>query len=136
MKPSSNVRGTNTSYSEVTIIESLGFWLLADDQEYFVPYSDYSVFKNATIEQILNLQRLAPGQYHWPDLDADIELEALQNPEHYPLTSRQENPPIPENSGSEQRARAPSISHFLNLSFPRRPSPSLRLGIFDKGLGY
>ncbi len=81
-------RGINT-FSEVTNIEAFGFWLLAEDHEYFVPFSDYPVFKNATIEQILNLQCLAPGQYHWPDLDADIELEALQNPERYPLSSRQ-----------------------------------------------
>ncbi len=24
-------------------------------------------------------------QFHWPDLDADIELEELEHPEHYPL---------------------------------------------------
>ena len=80
--------GINTSRSSVTNIEPFGFWLLADNQEYFVPFSDYPVFKTATVEQILNMKRIAPGQYHWPDLDADIELAALEHPDHYPLVWR------------------------------------------------
>jgi hypothetical protein len=31
------------------------------------------------------MQRLGPTQFHWPEIDADIELEALEYPEHYPL---------------------------------------------------
>jgi len=31
------------------------------------------------------MQRLSPTQLYWPDLDADIEIEALEQPEHYPL---------------------------------------------------
>jgi len=82
---SSNQPGTNTSTSEVTNIEPLGFWVLMDDREYFVPFSDYPVFKSASIQQIFNLQQLSPTQLHWPDLEADIEIEALEQPEHYPL---------------------------------------------------
>ena len=76
---------TSISASEVTNIEPLGFWILVDDKEYFVPFEDYSVFKNASIMQIFQMQRLSQTQLHWPDLDADIEIEALEQPEHYPL---------------------------------------------------
>jgi hypothetical protein len=31
------------------------------------------------------MQRLSPDQFHWPDLDIDIELDALKTPEKYPL---------------------------------------------------
>lgn len=72
----------------VSHIGTLGFWLLADDREYFVPFADYPVFQSAKTEQIFNVQRIASGQYHWPDLDADIELEALEYPEYYPLIWR------------------------------------------------
>jgi hypothetical protein len=77
--------GTSISASEVTNIEPLGFWILLDNKEYFVPFDDYPVFKNASIKQIFQMQRLSQTQLHWPDLDADIEIEALEQPEHYPL---------------------------------------------------
>jgi hypothetical protein len=85
MKMSSGQPGANISINEITNIESLGFWVLVDDKEYFVPFSDYPVFQGASIQQIFQMQRLSPTQLHWPELDADIELEALEQPEHYPL---------------------------------------------------
>ncbi len=79
--------GTATSpSSEVTNITSLGFWLWVTDREYFVPFADYPVFTQATIAQILNCQLIGPTQFHWPDLDADIEVEALERPEIYSRT--------------------------------------------------
>ena len=76
------------SPSEVTNIGPTGFWLLIDDEEYFVPFANYPVFQKATIEQIFAVQRLSPSQFHWPALDADIELDALEHPEQYPLVWR------------------------------------------------
>ena len=81
----SELRGTSTLRNEVTSISAQGFWLLVENREYFVPFQDYPVFKNATIEQIFTIKQLAPGQYHWPLLDADVELEALEHPEQFPL---------------------------------------------------
>ena len=89
MKTRSLLNGKSTFHSEVTTIGSHGFWLLADDREYFVPFTDYPVFQSATIAQMFNVRRIAPRQYHWPDLDADIELDALEHPEHYPLVWRE-----------------------------------------------
>jgi len=79
------VLGTSISQSEITNISAIGFWLLVDNLEYFVPFDDYPVFKNATVAQICSVQRLDPRQLHWPELDADIELDALQYPERFPL---------------------------------------------------
>jgi hypothetical protein len=70
---------------EVTNISAIGFWLLVDDREYFVPFSDYPAFINATVAQIYNVARLDPHQFYWPDLDVDIELDALRHPEQFPL---------------------------------------------------
>lgn len=69
-------------------IDSTGFWLLVDDKEYFVPFANYPIFRQATIEQIFAMQQTAPDQFHWPELDADIELQALEHPEQYPLEWR------------------------------------------------
>ena len=72
----------------MTNITVHGFWLLVDDREYFVPFSDCPVFKSATIEPIFAVQRISPAQFHWPALDADIELAALERPESFPFAFR------------------------------------------------
>lgn len=71
--------------SEVTEISATGFWLLVQDREYFVPFDDYPVFWDATVAQIYAVQRLSPMQFHWPELDADIELDAPEYPDQFPL---------------------------------------------------
>ncbi|MGE5602826.1 MAG: DUF2442 domain-containing protein [Nitrososphaerales archaeon] len=80
--------GADTSASEVTNIGPHGFWLLVDDREYFVPFRDYPMFKTATVAQIYAVRRISPDQFYWPDLDADVELGALERPESYPLIYR------------------------------------------------
>ena len=77
--------GNVTLDSEVTNITLHGFWLLVDDREYLVPFADYPVFKTATIAQIYAVKRAGPNQFHWPELDADVELDALEQPEAFPL---------------------------------------------------
>ncbi|MBC8391036.1 MAG: DUF2442 domain-containing protein [Deltaproteobacteria bacterium] len=77
--------GINTFPNEVTNIEQFGFWILTGDTEYFVSFDVYPIFKKATIQQIFNMKSLSPTQFHWPDLDADIEIEALENPDKYSL---------------------------------------------------
>ena len=85
---SSKMPGIAISDNEVTSIGATGFWLLVEDKEYFVPFADYPVFQTATIEQIFNVERLGPGQFHWPAVDADVELDALENPDQFPLIWR------------------------------------------------
>ena len=78
--------GVNTFINNcVTNICSFGFWILIDEKEYFVPFSDYPVFKKAKIEQIINFRQLSPNQLHWQSLDCDIELSALEFPHQFPL---------------------------------------------------
>ena len=67
----------------ITNIEKDGFLLLTSEGEYFVSFGDYPDFQNATIAQIHNFRESYDG-IHWPDLDIDIELDALKNPEKYP----------------------------------------------------
>ena len=70
--------------SQITSIEKDGFWLLTNDGEFFVMFAQYPAFANATINQIFNF-RESFGDFHWDELDIDIELNALKNPEQYPL---------------------------------------------------
>ena len=85
---SSNLPGADISYSEVTNISALGFWFLVDDREYFVPFADYPGFREATVAQIYTVKHISDRQFYWPELDIDIELDALEHPDQYPLIYR------------------------------------------------
>jgi hypothetical protein len=79
---------TATAGSAVRNIGPAGFWVLVDGAECFVPFADHPVFRTATIEQITAMQHLGGGQLYWPALDADMEVDALERPERYPLGFR------------------------------------------------
>lgn len=82
---SSEAPGKSTCPGEVTSIGRDGFWLISGDREFFVPYENYPIFRRATVEQIYAMQEIAPGQLHWEAIDVDIEVEALDHPERFPL---------------------------------------------------
>ena len=73
--------------SQITNIEIDGFWLLVENEELFVPFDRYPDFRCATLEQIFSFEHDG-DEFHWPDLDIDIELEALRHPERFPLIYR------------------------------------------------
>ena len=77
--------GTSTLANSVTNIAPFGLWLLCNEKEYFVSFADYPDFKKASIDNIFNVMQLSPTQFHWTDIDIDIELDALENPEKYSL---------------------------------------------------
>jgi len=81
----SKSRGKNTSAIEVTHIDSHGFWLYVKGSEYFLPYDEYPWFKQAKIKEIFNVRLLHGCHLHWPDLDIDLEIDCLDNPQSYPL---------------------------------------------------
>ncbi len=81
----STKRGKRTSNLEVTNISLHGFWLLIGNVEYFVGFHENPWFRDATIRQILDVRLHHHRHLHWPSLDVDLELEALENPEKYAL---------------------------------------------------
>lgn len=81
--------GTDISAVEVTNISRHGFWLLFDAQEYFLSFADFPWFRTATVVAITNVQRLHAEHLYWPDLDIDLELDAIRYPERYPLIARE-----------------------------------------------
>ena len=78
--------GTRTSTNSVTNISSVGFWILANEKEYFVAFKDYPRFKKASVETIFNVKFIGQKQLHWEDIDVDIELDALEHPEKFTLS--------------------------------------------------
>ena len=80
--------GTATSAAEVTNISQHGFWMLVDGRELFLPFDEFPWFKQATVDAILRVERLAPQHLHWPELDVDLSLDSIEHPERYPLHTK------------------------------------------------
>jgi hypothetical protein len=78
------MRGKNILVS-VENITPFGIWLLVKDREYFLNYKEYPYFKEQTLNSIQHVQLLHDSHLFWPDLDVDLELDNLENPEKYPL---------------------------------------------------
>ncbi len=84
----SSVLGNDTSPIEVTHVSSHGIWLLAHDEELFMPYEDFPWFKKQPIEAILNVDELSPDHYYWPAIDVDLTKEIIKNPSRFPLKAK------------------------------------------------
>ena len=85
---SSGPRGKPTSAVEVTNISSHGVWLLAHGKELFMSYDDFPWFRDASVGKILNVEEPSSNHFCWPDLDVDLTLEMIENPERFPLKAR------------------------------------------------
>lgn len=81
----SKITGKNTSVVEVESISTRGLWLLIQDQEYFLPFSEFPWFTKATIEQICNVEFHHGKHLHWPAIDVDLEIAAIKTIQAYPL---------------------------------------------------
>ena len=71
----------SASPAEVQDISRNGIWLFVQGKEYFLAYADHPWFKEAKLAEIHNLKLLHGTHLYWPDLDVDLELESLQQPE-------------------------------------------------------
>ena len=80
--------GKSTSGVEVTNISQHGFWILLEERELFVPFSEFPWFRNVTIDSILKVEMPHPHHLYWPDLDIDLAVESIEHPEKFPLLSK------------------------------------------------
>lgn len=80
--------GTATLGAEVTNVSRHCFWLLLGNEELAVPFADFPWFKQATIEQLSEVQRPTEGHLYWPQLDIDLSVESIREPDRFPLVSR------------------------------------------------
>lgn len=80
--------GTVTSEIEVSLVSNQGFWLLTEDEEFFLSYVDFPWFKKATIAQITRVERPSANHLYWPGLDIDLSIDSVRNPGLFPLISK------------------------------------------------
>jgi Protein of unknown function (DUF2442) len=82
------MHGTSTLGVEVTNVSGHCFWLLLGDEELAVPFSEFPWFKKATIEQLADVQRPTEDHLYWPQLDIDLSVASIRDPQSFPLLSR------------------------------------------------
>ena len=82
--------GTSTSAVEVTNISPHGFWLLVDDRELFLPFDVFPWFKAASVQAITHVERPQPHHLHWPELDVDLTVDSIEQPDRYPRRAKQD----------------------------------------------
>lgn len=87
-KEKSEIPGAATSVPEVTNIEKHGFWILLHNRELFLPYEEFPWFHDATVGMILDVVRPHPDHLRWPQLDVDLTIDSIENPEKYSLQAR------------------------------------------------
>ena len=80
--------GVSTSQVEVTNISQHGFWLLLEDEELFLPFSEFPWFRDVTVGKILHVELPSSTHLYWPELDVDLAVESIRHPERFPLVSR------------------------------------------------
>ena len=80
--------GISTFPVEVTNISKHGFWLLLENEELFLPFSEFPWFRDVSIGKILNVELPSSNHLYWPDLDVDLAVDSIRHPENFPLVSR------------------------------------------------
>jgi hypothetical protein len=73
---------------QVENITPFGIWMFVNGKEYFLNYQDYPYFRDQKIKSIQNVRLIHDIHLYWPDLDVDLEIDNLENPEKYPLKSK------------------------------------------------
>ena len=82
------MRGVGTSVAEVSHVSKHGFWLLLDSEELLVPFAQFPWFRQATIDQLSDVQWPTADHLYWPQLDVDLSVESIRAPDAFPLIAK------------------------------------------------
>lgn len=80
--------GQSTSAVEVTNVSQHGFWLMLGEEELFVPFAEFPWFRDAPIGKLTHVELPSPHHLYWPELDIDLAVASIRDPEQFLLVSR------------------------------------------------
>jgi hypothetical protein len=101
----SSEHGENNLLS-VENITPFGIWLFVKGREYFLSYKDYPFFREQTLKSIQTVQLIHGYHLYWPELDVDLEIDNLDNPEKYPLKWKTTKSHLTKQSSDSAKKRA------------------------------
>ncbi len=84
----SEIIGNGTSDIEILNVSPHGFWIWVTGREFFMSFDHFPWFREATIAKLFNVQLLHGDHLFWPELDIDLDVDRIINPENYPLVAR------------------------------------------------
>ena len=73
---------------DVLMINEKGVMISVQGQDYFLSFNRVPWMRDATINEVLDVQMSGKNAIEWPKLDIDLEVESLKHPERYPLLIR------------------------------------------------
>ncbi len=76
------------NHAEVVYISRSGLILKVKGNEYYLPYRIFPWFKHAAVDEVFDVQLIGNEHIRWKNLDVDLSLSILQNPEKYPLVAK------------------------------------------------
>lgn len=80
--------GSATSEAEVSQVTKHGLWLLLEEGEFFLPFEKFPWFATSPVAGVLNVRRLSEDHLYWPELDVDLSVDSVKNPDRFPLVAR------------------------------------------------
>ena len=85
------VKSSLSGKTTLVLVENItpfGIWLLIKRKEYFLDFDVFPYFREQSIKAIQNVTLLHGDHLYWSDLDIDLEIDNLENPEKYPLITK------------------------------------------------
>lgn len=76
---------TNNISVSVLMINGQGIMISVGGQDYFLSYNRIPWMRDASINDVLNVQMCGNEAIEWPALNVDLEIDSLRHPERYPL---------------------------------------------------
>jgi len=58
------------------------------ERKLFLSFAQFPWFREFTLRELTNVRRPSPQHLHWPEFDIDLDLDAIEHPERYPLRER------------------------------------------------
>ena len=110
--------GTRISPVEVTNVSPHGFWLFIGSREVFVSFEMFPWFREASIREIGNVTLPSSHHLYWPDLDVDLAVDSIDDPDRYPLVSRTQ--PLRRTRSKEAQSRSSSSTRRKRTGDARR----------------
>ena len=80
--------GRTTHPVSVGALSPRGFWLLLGERKLFLSFAQFPWFREFTLRELTGVRRPSPQHLRWPEFDIDLDVDAIEHPERYPLRER------------------------------------------------
>ena len=84
----SQKNGKSILKPEITNVSQHGFWIFLKGKEYFLPFEKFPWFREASIGKLSDVELLHKTHLYWPDLDVDLSISIIEQPEKYKLIAK------------------------------------------------